>query len=106
MCWVGVQVVGGGDREQPQEPGIVPSVGSSLPTGSRPLGSPKVPPRPPGLSHQDGHRGLCLQAQGSGKEIFRASFARGIKFRTGRHSCQAEAGGAVNRTVLFAVTEL
>lgn len=40
-------------------------------------------------------------AQGSGKEIsFRASCAAGIKYRTGRHSCQAEAGGAVNRTML------
>lgn len=30
----------------------------------------------------------------------------GIIYRTGRHSCQAEAGGAGDRTVPFAVTKL
>lgn len=52
------------------------------------------------------------RAQGSGKEIaFRAgpcpaSSAGRIIYRTGRHSCQAEAGGAGDRTVPFAVTKL
>lgn len=104
----GVEVAGGREwgKHQPQEePGIASSVGSRpAAPGSRPLSSPRTLPRPPGLSNRGGHTGLHLQAQGSGEEIFRVSLAEGIKYRTGRHSCQAEAGGAVNRTVLFAVT--
>lgn len=108
VCPRGVEVAGGRERgkHQPQESGIASRVGSRpAPPGSRPPSSPRTLPRPPDLSDRGGHTGLHLQAQGSGEEIFRASLAEGIKYRTGRHSCQAEAGGAVNRTVLFAVTK-
>lgn len=68
------------------------TLGAAQATGPKPL---RWAHRPP----------LHLQAQGSDKEISGASSAGGLKYRTGRHSCQAEAGGAVNRTVLFAVTK-
>lgn len=108
MCRVGVEVAGGreGGKHQPQEPGIAPSVGSSLALpGARPLSSPRtLLTRPEQLR---GTQASACRPRGSDKEIsVRASFAGGIKYRTGRHSCQAEAGGAVNRTVLFALTKL
>lgn len=49
----------------------------------------------PGVRQGDVFRGWARPASSAGRIIY----------RTGRHSCQAEAGGAGNRTVPFAVTK-
>lgn len=102
VCQLGVKVIGG--EELASAPGAWNSTWCGLqpcPPGSQDVAKAA---RPKQLRWA--YSPLPV-AQGSGKEIsFRASFAGGIKYRTGRHSCQAEAGGAVNRTMLFVVREL
>lgn len=84
-----------------------PSVGPTNSTAGLSHSAAKVA----GLTQPRWAHKACLQAQGSGKEMSfgagpgSASSAGGIIYRTGRHSCQAEAGGAGNRTVPFAVTK-
>lgn len=101
---------GGGDEHQPGEPRIAPGVGlGAAPTNST-TGLGRSSAKAAGLTQPRWVHKACLQAQGSDKEISwragpcPASSAGRIIYRTGRHSCQAEAGGAGNRTVPFAVT--
>lgn len=102
----------GWDEHQPREPRIAPGVGlSAAPTNST-TGLSHSTAKAAGLTQPRWVHKACLQAQGSDKEISLragpcpASSAGRIIYRTGRHSCQAEAGGAGNRTVPFAVTKL